>query len=762
MTAKAYIEAEQLWGTFEIYRDHLFNQFKEIPFDSKTGLSPKELEQEIETYLQANSKQPRVLQKANVFKIVTTRGQIYIDPADWFVDKLNHGGHFKLPRIGDESSLVRRVSLGWLDEAVHSTIAKESAWLSRAYRLGQATGPKGGLDRGHISPGWDKMLSRGLVGLLERVTEARESLGKKATSEQLAFYEAVEIVYHAAIQLADRFAKLAEDMIPEYPQHKTRLKVIASACKNVPAHRPRTFHEALQFVWLMHELIEMEGELVRSMGQFDRTMYPYYRADIDSGNLTRDQAKELIKFLWFKYFSRTRGHENGKNFVFGGQYPDGSEITNELTFLALDAYEELNTPDPKLSIRFLPTTSNKLYRRVADLIRKGHNSFVLMNDVPAVEALVKRGKTLEDARFYVPIGCYEPAVEGKEVGCTMNLTVNLAKGVELALHNGIDPLSGEDIGPHTGDPRHFNDFEQLWNAYVQQMDFFLEHSLECICAAEKQWPQINPSPLIAGTIDDCISQGKDIGQGGAHYNSVGYVGAGLANACDSLLALKKAVYEEKRFTMEEVLAAIKCNFGGYGQMQQYLLNRVPKWGNNHSEADEMAKRIVDYYCNKVHTFRNAREGSCQSALFTLTFAWTGGQLTGALPDGRKAHEPLAPGMGATYGRDKNGVTALMESVTKLDSTLIPNGGVLDVTLHPTAVSGKEGLDALITLIKTFFNQGGYALQFNVYDTETLLDAQRHPENYSTLQIRLTGWSVYFTSLSKDEQDQFIARISHGQ
>ena len=293
------------------------------------------------------------------------------------------------------------------------------------------------------------------------------------------------------------------------------------------------------------------------------------------------------------------------------------------------------------------------------------------------------------------------------------------------------------------------------------MDYFLERSLECIRAGERQWPMINPSPLIAGAIEDCIIRGRDVGQGGAHYNSVGYVGAALANAGDSLLALKKAVYEDKRYAMKDVLGALKEDFHGNERMRQYLLNRVPKWGNNDAEADVMAKRVADYYCNKVHTFTNSRGGPCQAALFTLTFAWQGGKLTSALPDGRKAHESLAPGMGAGYGRDRNGVTALMESVTKLDATLLPNGAVLDVTLHPTAVSGEEGLNALVSLIKTFFTRGGYALQFNVYDVETLRDAQRHPENYATLQIRLTGWSVYFTTLSKEEQNQFIARISHG-
>ena len=746
----AIAKTAQVWGTFEGLRDHLFDQFEKAPFDPETGLSPGELEREVDEYLAAHAEQPRVLQKANVFRIVATRGQICIDPVDWFADKLNHG------------RLVERLSLGWLDEAIQGPLAETSAWLKQAERAGVSHGPKGGLDRGHISPGWDRMLAEGLEGLLTEARRAQEALGAEATERQLAFYEAVEIVYRASMDLAGRFAGLAKTMTERHPEHEAHLSAIASACERVPTKGPRTFHEALQFVWLMHELIEMEGELVRSMGQFDRTLYPYYRADIESGRLTREQAKELIKFFWFKWYSRTRGKDNGKNFLFGGQYPDGSEITNELTYLALDAYEELNTPDPKLSVRFLSGTEDRLYRRVADLIRNGHNSFVLMNDVPAVEALLKRGKTLEDARYYLPIGCYEPTVEGKEVGCTMNVTINLAKGVELALNDGVDPLSGVQIGPRTGDAREFTDFEQVFGAYVEQMEFILERSAECIRAAEGEWPRINPSPLIAGTIEDCLAVGKDIGEGGAHYNAVGFVGAGLANACDSLLALKRAVCEEKRFGMAEMLEALAGDFEGRERMRQYLVNRVQKWGNNDPETDGLAKRIADYYCGKVHTFTNGRGGPCQAALFTLTFALTGGRVTGALPDGRRARTTLAPGVGSTSGLDKKGVTGLMDSVSKLDFTETPNGAVLDVTLHPTAVSGDEGLDALVALIKTFFAKGGYALQFNVFDVNALRDAQKHPERYASLQIRVTGWSVYFTTLSKEEQDLFIVRSTHGE
>jgi formate C-acetyltransferase len=517
----------------------------------------------------------------------------------------------------------------------------------------------------------------------------------------------------------------------------------------------------LQFVWLMHELIEMEGEWVRSMGHFDRLFHPYYQADIAAGRLTPEQAKELIKFFWFKHHARTQGKSNGKNFLFGGQRGDGSDVTNELTYLALEAYEELATPDPKLSVRFFPGTPDRLYRRVAELIRSGHNSFVLMNDEPVLRGLVARGKSLEDARTYLPIGCYEPAVDGEEAACTMNLVINLAKPVELALNDGLDPASGERVGPSTGDPSQFTSFEEVFEAYAAQLRAVVEQAVTCVGAHERQWPRINPSPLIAGTIADCLERGRDIGEGGAHYNSVGCVGAGLANASDSLLSLQQAVFDGRRYSMAEVLEALRSDFAGNEPMRQYLLNRVPKWGNDDPEADAMARRVAGQYCGVVHGLRNARGGPCQAALFTLDYQWTLGRATGALPDGRKAGSGLAPGVGASLGQDKAGVTALLNSVSTLDFSQTPNGAVLDVTLHPTAVSGDDGLDAFVALIRGFFARGGYALQFNIFDAESLREAQRHPERFANLQIRVTGWSVYFTTLSRFEQDQFIARTTHG-
>ncbi|HJN16180.1 MAG TPA: pyruvate formate lyase family protein [Armatimonadota bacterium] len=734
-----------LWGTFDTVRDRLYNQFIDARFDPSTGIGLDELEREADESLASRGDAPRVLQKAHLLRIVATRGQISIDPADWFVDKLNHG------------RLIVRARERWHEEACQGPIAQEAAWSRRMHEIGAI---RGGLDHGHISPGWENMFAGGLTSLMGQATESRERLGASASPDQLAFYEAVEIACGAAIHLSERFAALAAQMATECPEHSLRLQAVSETCSRVPAHSPRTLHEALQFAWFMHELIEMEGEMVRSMGHFDRVIYPYYRADIDAGRLTQCQAKELIKFFWIKHHARTRGSSNGKNFVFGGQDADGRAIANDLTYLALEAYEELNAPDPKLSVRFTPDTPDALYARVADLIRGGTNSCVLMNDEAAVAALVERGKTLKDARSYLPIGCYEPAVDGKEAACTMNLVVNLAKPIELALNSGTDPLSGETVGPRTGDAESIADFEAFFEAYGAQLDHLITISAEAVNAHEREWPRINPSPLIAATIDDCLSVGRDIGEGGARYNAVGCVGTGLANACDALLAIKQIVFDEERLTLAQLRDVLASNWEGNESLRLHALNRVAKWGTNDATSDAIGKRVAEHYCDKVHAFRSARGGPFQAALFSLEFQWEFGRQTGALPDGRRDRETLAPGVGSQPGLDKRGVTALMNSVTELDFTKTPNGAVLDVMLHPTAVRGDDGLQALVTLIKTFFARGGYAVQFNVIDSETLREAQRVPEQYASVQIRLTGWSVYFVTVPKHQQDQFIGRISH--
>jgi pyruvate formate-lyase/glycerol dehydratase family glycyl radical enzyme len=733
------------WGTFDAVRKHLEKQFEETVFDQGSGMTAQELEKEIEHYLLDNNSQPKVIQKAEIYHIIVTRGQIAVDPLDWFADKLDHG------------NILRKLTGIWQAQVEANHLPHETAWLKQAKNIGAVDAV---FDLGHLTPGWKFLFDNGLQGLLVKAKESRNAFGELITREQEDFYLALDIVYLSTIEFANRLSVLANQMITEFPQYRLHLSEISESLNNITQKPPKTLHEALQLYYLMHQQIEMEGEYVRSMGGFDRLMYPYYKADIESGRLTQTQAKELIKFFWTKFFANTKGRDNGKNFFFGGQYPDGSSAVNELSYLALEAYEELKTTDPKLSVRFCKNTPKKFLKRVSDIIRNGQTSFVLINDEVAVPALVRRGKTLEEARSYTLIGCYEPAVEGKEIACNMSIRVNLAKCVELAQNNGTDPMCGIKFGPRTGDEREFKSFDEFYEACLQQLDYQVEEAMECIRAFENYWPEINPSPLLAGTFIDCLERGKDVGQQGPKYNNTGCMGSCLANAVDSLISVKHLVFDEKRVTMEELNKALKNDYVGFEQLRQYILHRLPKWGNDNPEADLYGKKISDWYTSKVNNSRNNRGGWFQASMFSLTYRWSFGKCTGALADGRKAGTPLSPGLNAMTGMDTKGVTALINSVSKLDFLEIPNGSVLDINLHPSAINGSEGLDAFVALIKTYFAKGGYALQFNIFDTEMLREAQRFPERYATLQIRVTGWNVYFITLSEYEQNQFIEENKH--
>ena len=737
---------EQVWGSFENNRELLFEQFQDVHYDPETGLNSKEIRALVDEFLAHHQELPRVLQKAHTFRIVLSHCRLHINPYTWFVGDFEHG------------NLLAEQRSQWLQELEDTELRKEADWFELTNRTGTL---RGKLDVQHLAPGWENLFRGGLSGLIQEAELSRSNLGVHATKNQLDFLEAVTIACSAAKKLAQRFADYSRKLAEQDDMREDRYLIISSVLDTVPAEAPNGIQEALQAIWLFQTLVEFEGESTMSLGHFDRMLFPYYQNDIESGKCTKDQVKELLKYFWFKYQARRQGTgDSARNFTLGGQTETGADAANELTFLALDAFEELNTPDPKISMRFHAGTDKALRSRVAELIQRGNNSIVIMNDEPSIAGLVLSGKSIEDARGYLSIGCYEPAIDGKDMACTMNIPFNMAKCMELALNNGIDPLSGELVGCNTGDPADFENYQQVYDAYIRQMDFLLERAASYLSRYETHWPEVNPSPLIAATMADCIGRGKDIGEGGCRYNSVGCPAGALAEAADSLSALKSAIYETGQYTMAQVLDALKKDFIGYETMRSYFLNHVPKWGNGIGAVDSIAKSIADHYCEKVATFRTPRGGGYQPGLFALHFQWTFGKKTGALPCGRKAETPTSPGIGAGPGMDKGGITALMNSVETLDFSKAPDGSVLDIMLHPSAVKGAKGINTLTSLINTHFSKGGNYLQFNLVDTETLEEAQRFPERFPGLQVRVTGYSAYFTKLSRYEQDLFIRRNKH--
>jgi len=730
-------------------RDRLLDQYIDPVYDDSSGLSTEEIDRRANFIINTGNIS-RMGKKAALLELILTHAKIGVDPFDWFAD------HF------EGRGLLRDLQDKWRLYVSESALSNEAQTLWQASAAGAFDAE---LDLGHISPGWRYLLSNGVEGLKDNIINARDELyiknGGSLTVEQEDFYNAAETVLNAFTCFILRLAEQAEKAAIKYPEHAVRMSKLSGCLQALSIKAPSTFYEALQLTYLFHQLLEYEGEYVRSMGSFDRNFYRYYEADIKGGRITEDDAAELIRYFWMKFFAKTRGKDNGKNFYFGGREAPGVEAANDLTRLALDVFYELEQTDPKLSVKVHEDSPEEYIRQAARCIRDGRTSMVLINDDVAVRAVEKYGKSKEDAYDYLLIGCYEPAIEGREIACNMSIKINLAKPVELVLYNGCDPISGDFIGIDTGDPNSFESFYDFFCAYQEQLRYQVGLAISSIKAYEPYWPEINPSPLLSSTFVDCVRSGADISGGGAKYNNTGCMGGCLANAVDSLMSVKRLVFEEKRLSMQELAQLLGDNWSGYEKLRAYVMNRIPKWGNNNSEADDIAKSVVDFYTSIVNGIRNNRGGIFVASVFSLDNNIRWGKKIGALPDGRLAGAYLSKNIGAMTAMDKAGVTAHIASVTKLDFTEIPNGSSLDINLHPSALKGEQGLDSLVGLIKTFFARGGFGIQFNVFDVETLKEAQKDPLKYATLQVRVCGWNVYFTTLSAEAQEQFINTEAQG-
>jgi formate C-acetyltransferase len=472
---------------------------------------------------------------------------------------------------------------------------------------------------------------------------------------------------------------------------------------------------------------------VRSMGRFDLLYNEFYLADLAAGRLTREQAKELLKYFWIKFFAKSMGKRFGKPFLFG---PDA----NEFSQLALDAYHEMRIEDPKLHIRIAKRTSPAFVEQVARCIEDGCTSMVIGNDDAQVKMLCEQGKTPEDANEYIFIGCYEPAIQGKELNCSGAATLNLAKAVEQTLASD------------------YPTFEAFLAGYLGVLEGNLELLADRVRRWERLWPQISPTPFLGGTMPSCLERGLDISEAGAKYNTSGVCCIGLADAVDSLAAVRQLVYEDQNCTLAELRDALAVDWQGYDELRLTVRHRVPKWGNNDESVDRLAVAVTGFIGPRINREPNARNGRFQAALYGILPTVQGfGKNTGALPNGRRAGEHLTVNTGASVGMNRQGVTALVNSVTKIDLTQFPNGTVLDIMLHPSALAGDQGWQTVAAVIRSHFAQGGLAIQFNIFDPAILREAKAFPEKHADLQVRVCGWNVLFSNLRPEEQDLFIAK-----
>ena len=676
---------------------------------------------------------------------------------------------------------------------------------------------------GHVTVKYWEVLEIGYEGIMAKAQAELDkcNVGDGDYAERSRFLEAVIMSCQAVIDYADRYAKLALEMAEKCtdPQRKAELLVIASNCSKVPAKGATNFWEACQSFWFVQQLLQMEssGHSI-SPGRFDQYMYPYYKKDIESGAITRTAAQELLDCIWVKLndLNKVRdaasaegfaGYSLFQNLIVGGQDKDGNDVTNDLSFMCIEASMHVHLPAPSLSIRVWNGSPHDLLIKAAELTRTGIGLPAYYNDEVIIPALQNRGLSLADAREYNIIGCVEPQKAGKTEGWHDAAFFNMCRPLELVFANGMD--QGEMVGIPTGDVTKMDTFEKFYDAYKKQMEYCISLLVNADNAIDVAHAKRCPLPFLSSMIDDCISRGKSVQEGGAVYNFTGPQGFGIANMADSLYAIRQLVYQEKKFTMEELKEALAWNYGkgldeqsvkeittgilremtesgakvdsdtaaavlksvmnaqmSPEKMARYeeihnMIAEVPKFGNDIPEVDYFARDVAYTYTRPLQNFKNPRGGQYQAGLYPVSANVPLGGQTGATPDGRYAHTPVADGVSPSAGKDVNGPTAAASSVAKLDHFIVSNGTLFNQKFHPSALSGREGLEKFVALIRSYFDQKGMHMQFNVVSRETLLDAQAHPENYKHLVVRVAGYSALFTTLSRSLQDDIIRRTEQG-
>ncbi len=588
--------------------------------------------------------------------------------------------------------------------------------------------------------------------------------------------KAMDICAAAAIRFAERHAERAQELARQEsdPQRKHELERIAEVCTRVPAHRPRDFREALQYYWFVH--LGVTSELnpwdAFNPGRLDQHMYPFYKKGLEEGTLTREQAEELLQCLWIKFNNQpappkvgVTAEESNTYTDFaqvntGGVKEDGSDAVNEVTFLLLDVIEEMRLLQPSSSVQVSKKSPQKFLKRAAKIIRTGFGQPSVFNTDLIVQELVRQGKSIVDARNGGSSGCVEVGAFGKE---NYNLSgyFNMPKVLEITLNDGVDPRTGRQIGPKTGDPAQFETFEELFAAYERQLNYFVDVKVRGNNVIERLYARFMPAPFLSLLIDDCIATGRDYHDGGARYNTTYIQGVGLGTMSDAMTALKYHVFDQRTLTMEALLAALRDDFGDNGgqRVRQTLLHKTPKYGNDDDYADEVMVALFEAYFDAVDGRKNTRGGTYHINLLPTTVHVYFGSVIGATPDGRKAQTPLSEGVSPVQGADRHGPTAVVKSVAKMDHART-GGTLLNQKFTPQLLRNGEALDKLVQLIRAYFKLDGHHIQFNVVDADTLRAAQANPGQYRNLIVRVAGYSDYFCDLGKVLQDEIIARTEH--
>ena len=623
----------------------------------------------------------------------------------------------------------------------------------------------------------DKIYHKGLLDFKNEIEQTLSEIDYSTDSEAIEKEQelkAMSIAADAVIILAKRHAEKARELAltEGNPQRKRELEQIAGICSHVPSNAPRNFWEALQSYWFIHLGVITELNVWDSFnpGRLDQNLYSFYEHDKGSGKLTPESARELLQCFWVKFNNQPAPpkvditeEQSGtyQDFALintGGLTQNGSDGVNELSYLILDVCREMKLIMPSVCTQLSSKSPDIFLKKAVEVVNEGFGQPSMFNTDVIIKEFLRAGKSMEDALAGGPSGCVTISAFGKE-SCILTGYCNWPKILEITLNNGMDPLIGKQIGLKTGNPREFKSFSELFSAYKKQLRYFIDIKINGNNIIERLYSEHMPAPFMSLLFDDCIKKAKDYHSGGPRYNSTYIQGVGMGTVTDSLTAIKYNVYDEANITMSELLAGLNRDFEGLEIMQNILLHKTPKYGNDEDYADTIAEEVFETYFEAIDGRPNTKGGEYRVNLLPTTVHIYFGQVTGATPDGRNAGAPLSDGISPSHGSDKNGPTAVIKSVARIDHSRT-GGTLLNQKIMPHLLSNEEGREKLANLVRSYFKLGGHHIQFNVVSAETLRDAQLSPQSHSDLIVRVAGYSDYFVNIGKDLQDEIIARTEH--
>ena len=726
--------------------DEPFNPYSRMAyhgydFEKSTGLEDEEIKDGLSKLYEKTKDLPHPVAKAYAVKYVLENTKIDINEHDLFV------GLWSVNRLANSVTLNK-----WNAEVFETILPEVKQKMNDMNESGAvAIWP----DFDHVVPDWDAILCLGFPGLKKRAEEYKELHKARGTltPETEAFFDGIIIEYTAIIALVDRLYRLA------LTQNHDKAKKVAECLLHIRDGAPQNIYEAMQVIYIYFMVSEcFDSYQVRSLGNgLDNTLYGFYKNDLKSGAYTKEEIKELFRYFLFQWSAI--GNYWGQPFYMGGTNADGITKYNELSYDILDVYDELGIYNPKIQVKINENTPDRLLFKVFDMIRRGNSCFALCCEPGMMKAVMSYGATYEEALNMDIRGCHETGVRANEVS-TGTGYVNALKSVEYVFSNGFDSRTDKQLGLKTGELKDLKTFDDFYSAVLKQWENLIEMTIDVSKQYEKYLSFINPSNMYSATIEGALKKGTDAYQNGVKFNNSAILSCGFASLVDAVMAVKEFVYDKKAVTLEAMAAALAADWKGYEDLHTKVVKSLRKYGNDDAETDRYTEAMSAYFASKVNNRPNARGGVYKAIMHTaMEFVWEG-EKTGATPDGRYAGDEISKNGSPSVGMDREGVTALIKSALKARPYTYCESFCLDVMLHPTAVSGDEGLEIMKSLLFMYMKNGGQTVQFNVFNTETLRDAQKHPEKYQNLQVRVCGWNVLWNNLSEKEQNAYITRAEN--